>query len=329
MARSKDFFDAFVLKTPTFLFIGLVFFSVVFFVSASDSTVSSKNLFEDGDQDNLTNEEESLYGTNPQKKDTDGDGYSDGVEVESGYNPLIPAPGDRIVPAFAEKNTSADATVADVNITEQVSNEIASVLKNSNGDEEITLEDVNQAVQKVLAGDTEDVTLPEVDIKEIKIKKAPSKSLKPKERDERERKDIVEYLTVMSYLMANNSPKAFHSEDELGSLLESVSTQSIAALGSGNTAYLDALSEKGEKILEETKGIEVPEKMLDVHIKAIKMAKYAKSLKDELKPNQNDPLGQIAVLSKVQGLTNVTVSFITDIEAKLAEYDIQEIPLDL
>lgn len=42
----------------------------------------------DTDGDTLTNAEEALYGTDPQKDDTDGDGYKDGDEVRNGYNPL-------------------------------------------------------------------------------------------------------------------------------------------------------------------------------------------------------------------------------------------------
>ncbi|MFH1252815.1 MAG: hypothetical protein V1664_00570 [Candidatus Uhrbacteria bacterium] len=43
----------------------------------------------DSDNDSLSDHEEYYeYGTNPAKADTDGDGYSDGVEVKGGYNPL-------------------------------------------------------------------------------------------------------------------------------------------------------------------------------------------------------------------------------------------------
>ena len=42
----------------------------------------------DPDEDGLTNDEETQYGTDPLNPDTDGDGYSDGKEVGAGYNPL-------------------------------------------------------------------------------------------------------------------------------------------------------------------------------------------------------------------------------------------------
>ncbi len=48
----------------------------------------------DPDSDNLTNAEERVYGTDPQKADSDDDGYKDGEEVRSGYNPLGPGKFD-------------------------------------------------------------------------------------------------------------------------------------------------------------------------------------------------------------------------------------------
>lgn len=42
----------------------------------------------DSDKDQLPDEIELIMGTDPNKADTDGDGYEDGLEVKNGYNPL-------------------------------------------------------------------------------------------------------------------------------------------------------------------------------------------------------------------------------------------------
>lgn len=44
--------------------------------------------FEDADHDGLNLFQEMVYGTDPNKADTDGDGYNDGDEVARGFNPL-------------------------------------------------------------------------------------------------------------------------------------------------------------------------------------------------------------------------------------------------
>ena len=41
----------------------------------------------DSDKDGLTDVMEKTYGTDPKNRDTDGDGYLDGVEVKNNYNP--------------------------------------------------------------------------------------------------------------------------------------------------------------------------------------------------------------------------------------------------
>lgn len=317
-------------RLSMFVFFSLLSFSVAFFVLADDSS-SGKNIFQDSDQDGLSNDEEKLYGTDAFNKDSDGDGYSDGVEVESGYDPLKKAPGDKLTPASSTTGLKKTSEPTDTNMTEQVTNEIAVALKNANSSgEAVTLDQIDTAVQKILSGNSsEEVVLPEVEIKDIKIKKAPSKNLSEKKQLAEEKKDVLEYLTVMSYLVANNSPKAFHTEEDLTEIFSSVSSDSISALASGNMQYLNELSAKGEKMLEETKSIEVPEAMLDVHVKALKMAKYAAQLKSELKPTQDDPISQIATLSKAQGFIGAAMSFSDEVSQKLTEYGIEQIPIDL
>ncbi len=315
------------MKFALFLFFGLLILSAAVFVFA-DESASTKNIFQDSDQDGLSNDEEALYGTDPSDKDSDDDGYGDGVEVESGYDPLKPAPGDRVI---KEENIIPAAAVPaeSENLTQKVSGEIIHILKNTDEEgEAVSLEDINDSVTKMLSGNTEEITLPDVDIKDIKIKKL-SKNLKGEKRDEQERKDALEYLTMLSYLIANNAPQSFQTQDDLDGILEGISGNFVAALSSENVEYLNQLSKQGEKMLGELKDVEVPETMLDIHIKALKMAKYAMQLKEDLKPSQGDPLGRIAALSKMQGFFGSATVFVDEVYQKLADYGIKEIPLNL
>ncbi len=79
----------------TFIVTFAIFFWTLFALAENKN---GNSLFLDSDQDGLTNQEEQMIGTDPQNPDTDSDGYSDGKEISSGYNPLKPAPGDQVVP---------------------------------------------------------------------------------------------------------------------------------------------------------------------------------------------------------------------------------------
>ncbi len=54
----------------------------------------------DPDQDGLSNAAETLWGTDPNNPDTDGDGFKDGEEVGASHNPTIAGPNDRLPVGF-------------------------------------------------------------------------------------------------------------------------------------------------------------------------------------------------------------------------------------
>lgn len=316
-----------------FVLFGLLFLSGAFFVSAADE-MTGKNIVEDPDQDGLTTEEERLYGTDPMNRDSDGDGYSDGVEVKGGYDPLKPAPGDKIVPDEAAVVSEAAYGVGGENLTEQVSEQIAALVQETSagedGNAEVSLEELNLIAQNISSGNAEEIVLPEVDTDSIKVKKTSCKNLSEEKCDEKVREKVTEYLTVIAYIFANNSPEPFGSEDEFKDISTSLVDSALSSISIGNVAQLNALAENGEKVLGQIYEVEVPEEMLDVHVKAIRLAKYATTLKGELAVDpEADPMKMIASLSKVQGFMNVVVSFTTEVQSKLSEYGIAEIPLDI
>lgn len=330
--KAGDFFIR-----PTAFFASLALISCMVLISASaEDAFSGKNIFQDSDSDGLSNEEERLYGTDPFTKDTDGDGYSDGVEVKGGYNPLKKAPGDRIVigGSDAEETTLTGSTVSQENLTQKISTEVAKMVsEKGTSNPDVSLGDLDSVVSTALSS-SENIILPTVSIDEIKVRSLTKKEkkLSTSERKKVEEEYIVEYLTSMAYIMANNSPSVFQTENELQSLASNVADQSNNALLLGDFSYILDLSKNGERMLEQVKEVEVPESMVDMHLKALQMAKYAVSLKDELvatKNNTDDPLKNIATLSKIQGFLNVSSVFASEFGAKLTSYGITTIPIEL
>ncbi len=63
------------------------------FLAVSFAAPARANLWPDADHDGVPDKDEiGLYHTDPHNPDTDGDGYSDFIELNSGYSPLNPAP---------------------------------------------------------------------------------------------------------------------------------------------------------------------------------------------------------------------------------------------
>lgn len=320
-------------RVSFFLFFSLLSLSVTYFVFAADDVVTEQNIFQDSDQDSLSNDEEALYKTDPLNKDTDGDGYMDGVEVESGYDPTKPAPGDKLLSGEDTRGTEEATTGDTVTLTDQMTTEVVNVLKAQTeaADEgvEFSAENIEQSIQNIMDQSDQEIVLPEVDLDEIKVKELSDK-LKGTARAEQEREDAIEYLTVMAYVLANNSPKKFSTENDFMSILTSFGQDSITAITLGNENYLEDLSKSGERILNEVNNIPVPVSMLEVHAQALKMAKYAIQLKDEVKSGRiDDPLGKIASLSKIQGFLGVVADFSQEIYGTLMDLGIKEIPIDL
>lgn len=115
MKRKFDLLD---IKRRRMLFLA-IFLLAWFKLSSAEG--NQLNVFEDKDQDGLTNQEEQAYGTDPNDPDSDHDGYSDGTEVKSGYNPLKPAPGDKLVPDVVPTTTSNVITKKTSSQTEKTS----------------------------------------------------------------------------------------------------------------------------------------------------------------------------------------------------------------
>ncbi len=74
--------------------------------NTNGSVDANVNGSQDLDDDGLTNDQERLYKTDPLNADTDADGYKDGVEVATGYDPTkLPEEDPKVISQLKPVNT--------------------------------------------------------------------------------------------------------------------------------------------------------------------------------------------------------------------------------
>lgn len=322
-------------RKTSLVFFVLLALSLGFYVSADDQQdVKEYSLFRDADQDGLSDEEEKVFNTNPFAKDTDGDSYSDGIEVESGYDPLKPAPGDKLVsPEDGLGKGGYDDTSVDAgaNVTEQASREVAGILSGvSDENPSVKMQDINASVEQLLQQSAVDVKFPEVDVESIHIKKIKCKDSEGEEKClKRQKEATIEYLTILSYLVANNSPIALKENGDLDLVASSMMSDIMGAFSTGKFSGLLKNKAKAEAFLNSVKEIEVPENMLSTHVKALQLALFSVGLAEAFEKIDDDPMGQISLLSQVQGLLGFATGLASDMQAEFKKLGIDLIPVDL
>lgn len=315
----------------------LIVSSFAFFTLAQEKSSSDKNIFLDSDQDGLSDSEEKVYGTDPRKSDTDNDGYTDGSEVKGGYDPTKPAPGDKIISGapIEQANLASKIVTAQTssvintpstdkkNLTKEIAQKISDLSTSTDSStQEITMDEISSMVDDALNQTISDTDLPQIDQKEIKIKKQDYKGTDEEIRGKK-KEDFTNYIVAVYYIFASNSPKPITSTDQVSSVATAISQEITSAITNNDTQSLESLNQTGQKILDQMKDVEVPKDVLDIHIKALQFAKYAVSLKDSLGGSSDDPLAQIANLSKIQSLIEVLMNFSSDVQNKFDEYGLE------
>ncbi|NTW26853.1 MAG: hypothetical protein HGA36_00815 [Candidatus Moranbacteria bacterium] len=301
-----------------FLVSAIIFFAGFNYLTyvKADSTLASASCDKstDSDCDGLTNTEEVLYKTNANNSDTDGDGYSDGVEVKSGYNPTIAAPDDRSVESVnSEKilTNQLESTASTNTLTQNIQDFIA-----SKGNQTISSSDINEFVtndftNKLGTAITID-SLPEIDQSSIKLLNQAYASLSSDERAEQITKDSSRYFTTLFYLIISNSPTPITSKDDIASFNKNFLTH-VYSLSSANPdyAYFSELGSRLDSLLIQLSDVEVPETIMPMHIKMIRIVKGFLSLRDNA-DDYTDPVSKMALLSRIQALSKISTDFLNN-----------------
>lgn len=291
---------------------------------------SDKNIALDSDQDDLSDTDEKAWGTDPKNPDTDGDGYSDGSETKSGYNPLKPAPGDKISTTddSITKTTSTTTTTDSGNMTQDISNQIAVMLsENASSADGISMDKINSLIEEKISTKITFSELPEIDESTIKIKEQNYSGFGVEKQERKKKEDNEEYLSAVFYIMADHLPNSIASKDEISSFSDEIIAK-IPSIATGDVKYFNDLADRGDEMLKKLSDIEVPRDMLEIHKRGVQLAMYAISLKEKVKINNADPIASIVSLSEVENLFTLGVDYLGEIEAKLEELDLTGFVMD-
>lgn len=328
-------------KQTFLIFLSLIILSFSFYSFAQNNSSTDKNIFLDSDQDGLSDAEEKAYGTDPQNSDTDGDSYSDGVEVKSGYDPLKPAPGDKLVQeetatVSAPAPTVLGATTDEDNLTQKVSEKVAELMEeqqtfaadnttltdDSTSTGTLSAEDLQSAIDEIISQNVTEDPLPEISASDIKIKKQDYDKLSDEEKADRKKEDFAVYVASMFYIFSSNSPTPITSGNDFSKISSTIQNQIVQAISSRDSSLLNDWAESGKNMLEQMKEVEVPEELADTHIHALRMALYAENAKSYINSSSNDPILDITKLTKLGNFVNEAQVFFDETSTKLKEYGI-------
>jgi len=300
----------------------LIVLSFAYFTVAQEQNNNS-NIFLDSDQDGLSDQEEKLYGTDPHNPDTDGDGYTDGIEVKNGYDPTKKGPDDKLIKNDSLLKPAAAEKPADQNMTQAVAQKISALVSTADPTkQDISLEQISSIADDVTNASLSADQLPQIDKKELKIKKQDYKNLSDDQKKAKKKEDFTNYIVTVFYVLSSNSPKPITSLGEISTLADTLTQEVSTSMASRDSSSLNDLAQSGQKIVEQMKQVQVPEEMVDTHIKGLQFAEYALTIKDSINPDPMDPVADIQGLSKIQGFLDALSGFSSDIETKFAEYGI-------
>lgn len=299
------------------LILACIFFAGVNYLTyvKADVTKQDCNNNLDSDCDGLTNEEEIAYKTDSLVIDTDGDGYSDGVEVSSGYDPTKEAPGDKIVASTSTGSSSGLQSSGDsTNLTEQYMQDLKEFTDSKNS-QTISASEIQAFSESQLADKIKIITsdtLPAVDESQIKVLAQDYGTLSAAESKKRMQQDALQYLYQIIYLLVSNAPTQISNSDELAAFSDDFMNRLSDLDSSQNIAYFSDLGDRLNSFSEQLITIETPETMLDLHIKFIRIVNGVTALREQKNSSTNDPLGKMVTLNQVRDLSVIFGDFLNN-----------------
>lgn len=265
--------------------------------------------FIDSDNDGLRDWEEELYHTDPLNPDTDGDGYLDGEEVDSGHNPLVKAPGDKL--SFYPLPLGKRYNVTEKIFNDEALNELftsylsqkAEYLQNhpeitnpqefldftkDSTIEEIVKRSLGQSYASLMGENNENAS----EIPEIFNIKITDEQIKISEDNSKEAIKLY-FSRITDWL---NSDIFFFQEKSLQAIVE--------ALQNNDFSKIDKLIQLNDSWINTTKEVTVPSSWKEIHKEGLRIIILTRNVFISIRDIKNDPLKAYYAVYELEPLTN-------------------------
>lgn len=134
------------------------------------------------------------------------------------------------------------------------------------------------------------------------------------QKKEQLQKDFIKYLYDVSYIFINNIPTKISSKKELELFQEDFKNHLSDLSDQNNINYFIDLGDRLEVISNQLLLIDVPETVLEIHIKFLKIINGFLSLKNDetLSIYDSEDMNRLLLLSKINGLISLIIDFLNN-----------------
>lgn len=252
----------------------------------------------DTDHDGLSDNMESIYGTNYNDPDSDGDGFLDGEEVLSGYDPLKPSPNDQLNTNYTVIPRPAAGSIKNLNftdnliaqLTEKVTSGEIQPLKSGDATTISNPSSVEEAMQAAIQRSYQEFNLPNIPSDQLNISADNSEEA------------IKEYARQMSMV------------------LKPINGISAIDFDKGTKSIIDVVN-ISESTANQIKKIKVPSDLISVHKKQIGMLIMQSNILKSIVNSGEDPLKATIAISQIENIKNVTQEILNETENVLKSHN--------